>query len=151
MKKYGYLTTKIGLIEIAVVAGQVVKVSFVNSRQFVEDSSDVVITNCQQQLTMYFDRRLTEFNLPLALKGTPFQELVWSKTCSIKAGSTVTYQELARKIGYPKAIRAVGTALAKNPLAIIVPCHRVVNKNKNIVNYLYGADIKKFLLAQESK
>ncbi|WP_425381391.1 methylated-DNA--[protein]-cysteine S-methyltransferase [Spiroplasma endosymbiont of Polydrusus pterygomalis] len=151
MKKYGYLTTKIGLIEIAVVVGQVVKISFVNSRQFVEDSSDMVIANCQQQLTMYFDRTLTEFNLPLALKGTPFQELVWSKTCSIKAGSTVTYQELARKIGYPKASRAVGTALAKNPLAIIVPCHRVVNKNKNIVNYLYGADIKKFLLAQESK
>ncbi len=151
MKKYGYLTTKIGLIEIAVVAGQVVKVSFVNSRQFVEDSSDMVITNCQQQLTMYFDRTLTEFNLPLALKGTPFQELVWSKTCSIKVGSTITYQELAQKIGYPKASRAVGTALAKNPLAIIVPCHRVVNKNKNIVNYLYGADIKKFLLAQESK
>lgn len=151
MKKYGYLTTKIGLIEIAVVAGQVVKVSFVKTRQFIEDSSDIVITHCQKQLTMYFDRKLTEFNLPLALKGTAFQELVWSKTCSIKAGTTLTYQELAQKIGYPKASRAVGTALAKNPLAIIVPCHRVVNKNKNIVNYLYGADIKKFLLAQESK
>lgn len=151
MKKYGYLTTKIGLIEIAVVAGQVVKVSFVKTRQFIEDSSDMVITNCQKQLTMYFDRKLTEFNLPLALKGTPFQELVWSKTCSIKAGTTLTYQELAQKIGYPKASRAVGTALAKNPLVIIVPCHRVVNKNKNIVNYLYGGDIKKFLLAQESK
>lgn len=151
MKKYGYLTTKIGLIEIIVVAGQVVKVSFVNTRQFIEDSNDIVITNCQKQLAMYFDKKLTEFNLPLALKGTPFQELVWSKTCSIKAGSTLTYQELAQKIGYPKASRAVGTALGKNPLAIIVPCHRVVNKNKNVVNYLYGADIKKFLLAQESK
>lgn len=151
MKKYGYLVTKIGLIEIVVVAGQVVKVSFVKSRQFIEDSNNIVITNCQRQLAMYFDKKLTEFNLPLVLKGTPFQELVWSKTCSIKVGSTVTYQQLAEKIGYPKASRAVGTALAKNPLAIIVPCHRVVNKNKKIVNYLYGSDIKKFLLAQENK
>ncbi|MBP1526597.1 MAG: methylated-DNA--[protein]-cysteine S-methyltransferase [Spiroplasma ixodetis] len=132
MKKYGYLTTKIGLIEIIVVAEQVVKVSFVNTRQVAKDSSNIVVVNCLKQLAMYFDKKLSDFNLPIALKGTPFQEL-------------------AQKIGYPKASRAVGSALSKNPLAIIVPCHRVVNKNKNIVNYLYGTHIKNFLLAQESK
>lgn len=151
MKKYGYLTTKIGLIEIIVVAEQVVKVSFVNTRQVAKDSSNIVVVNCLKQLAMYFDKKLSDFNLPIALKGTPFQELVWSKTCTIQFGTTLTYQKLAQKIGYPKASRAVGSALSKNPLAMIVPCHRVVNKNKNIVNYLYGAHIKKFLLAQESK
>ncbi|WP_458258598.1 hypothetical protein [Spiroplasma endosymbiont of Dactylopius coccus] len=75
MKKYGYLTTKIGLIEIIVVAEQVVKVSFVNTRQVAKDSSNIVVVNCLKQLAMYFDKKLSDFNLPIALKGTPFQEL----------------------------------------------------------------------------
>lgn len=151
MEEYGYLTTKVGLIEIIVVAEQVVKVSFVNTRQVSKDSSNIVVANCIKQLAMYFDKKLTEFNLPIALKGTPFQELVWSKTCTIQFGTTLTYQELAQNIGHPKASRAVGSALGKNPLAIIVPCHRVVNKNENIVNYFYGAHIKNFLLSLENK
>lgn len=76
MKKYGYLMTKIGLIEIIAVAEQIIKVSFVSTRQFSEDNNSIVIANCIQQLAMYFDEKLTEFNLPIALKGTPFQELV---------------------------------------------------------------------------
>lgn len=150
MKKYGYLTTKVGLIEVVVIAAQVVKIGFVASRQFPEDNNNIVVANCLQQLAMYFDKKLTTFNLPIVLKGTPFQELVWSKTCSIAIGTTLTYQQLAQKIGHPKASRAVGSALSKNPLAIVVPCHRVVNKDKKIINYFYGADIKRFLLMQEN-
>ena len=76
MKKYGYLTTKVGLIEVMVVAAQVVKIGFVASRQFPEDNNNIVVANCLQQLAMYFDKKLTTFNLPIVLKGTPFQELV---------------------------------------------------------------------------
>ncbi len=85
----------------------------------------------------------------MGLKETPFQELVWSKACAIPYGTTLTYEQLAINIGHPKAVRAVGTALGKNPIAIIVPCHRVVSKNKNIINYRYGSDIKMFLLKHE--
>ncbi|WP_342276141.1 methylated-DNA--[protein]-cysteine S-methyltransferase [Spiroplasma endosymbiont of Nebria brevicollis] len=149
MKKYGYFNSKTGLIEIIVENEQLVNLSFVEKPQFVNRKDDIVIANCLQQLAMYFDKKLTKFSLPMVLKGTPFQELVWSKTCAISYGTTLTYEQLAINIGHPKAVRAVGTALGKNLVAIIVPCHRVVSKNKNIINYRYGADIKTFLLNLE--
>lgn len=149
MKKYGYFVSKDGLIEVIVDNDQLVKLSFVDKQQFINDKDDIVVAKCIQQLTMYFDKKLTKFSLPMVLQGTPFQELVWSKTCAIPYGKTLTYQQLAINIGHPKATRAVGTALNKNPVAIIVPCHRVVSKNKNVINYRYGANVKTFLLNQE--
>lgn len=149
MKKYGYFKSKTGMIEIIIENEQLTNLSFVDKSQFINSKDDIVIANCLQQLAMYFDKKITNFSVPMGLKGTPFQELVWSKACAIPYGTTLTYEQLAINIGHPKAVRAVGTALGKNPIAIIVPCHRVVSKNKNIINYRYGSDIKMFLLKHE--
>lgn len=104
-----------------------------------------------QTISNYFDKKLTIFSLPILLKRKPFQELVWSKACAIGYGTILTYEQLAINIDHPRAVRAAGTALCKNPIAIIVPCHRVVSKNKKIINYRYGSDIKTLLLKQEFK
>lgn len=76
MKKYGYFVSKDGLIEVIVDNDQLVKLSFVDKQQFINDKDDIVVAKCIQQLTMYFDKKLTKFSLPMVLQGTPFQELV---------------------------------------------------------------------------
>jgi len=151
MKKYGYFSSKIGIIEIVVENDAIIGVCFVDQPRNENCQTDMIIANCIEQLTKYFAQKLTSFNLPIALSGTPFQELVWSKTYGIPYGTTITYGQLAAKIGAPKAMRAVGSALGKNPLAIIIPCHRVVGKNAQLINYRYGVECKKSLLMLEKK
>ena len=86
----------------------------------------------------------------LDLDGTPFQKKVWTETRKIPFGETRTYGQIAQAIGHPKAVRAVGTALGKNPLCVIVPCHRVVPAAGGIGNYAYGKAMKKWLLDHEA-
>ncbi|WP_217539932.1 methylated-DNA--[protein]-cysteine S-methyltransferase [Vibrio metschnikovii] len=102
-----------------------------------------------QQLEEYFTGQRTEFCLPLAAKGTPFQRSVWQTLCKIPYGETWSYQQLAEAIGNPKAVRAVGLANGKNPLSIIVPCHRVIGKNGKLTGYAGGIERKAGLLALE--
>ncbi len=83
------------------------------------------------------------------ISGTPLQISVWSALLDVSSGNTISYSELARKAGYPKAIRAVASAVARNPLLIIIPCHRVIRKNGDIGNYAGGVPMKKILLAHE--
>ena len=98
----------------------------------------------------YFTGELTEFDLPLAPTGTPFQSRVWAGLREIPYGVTLTYGELARRIGQPTASRAVGLANGKNPLSIIVPCHRVIGSDGSMTGYGGGLERKRFLLALES-
>lgn len=152
-KNYGYYQSPIGWIKIF-ADEQVISLSFVDdiSQEQRIPSNNPVINNCINQLNKYFNYKLQEFNLPLAIKGTSFQELVWSETFKIPYGVTISYQELAKRINRPKAVRAVGTALGKNPLAIIIPCHRVVRSDNNkIVNYFWGKERKLFLQSLEQK
>lgn len=86
----------------------------------------------------------------LDLAGTPFQKKVWQETRTIPFGETRTYADIAKAIGHPKAVRAVGTALGKNPACVVVPCHRVVPSSGGIGNYAYGKAMKKWLLDHES-
>lgn len=102
------------------------------------------------QLSEYFDGARTQFELPLALRGTPFQRTVWAALCAIPYGRTVTYGQLADQIGRPSASRAVGLANGKNPIGIIVPCHRVIGSNGDLTGYGGGLDRKQRLLAFES-
>ena len=88
-------------------------------------------------------------SLPLVLTGTGFQMLVWSELLKIKRGETVTYQDIARKIGKPKAVRAVGSAVGANPLTLLVPCHRVLSKSGTKLKFGWGAEAKKKLLKAE--
>ncbi|MFF8653582.1 methylated-DNA--[protein]-cysteine S-methyltransferase [Streptomyces huasconensis] len=101
------------------------------------------------QLEAYFAGELKEFDLPLRLDGTPFQRLVWDELLRIPYGEIRTYGELAELLGKPGASRAVGLANGKNPISVIVPCHRVVGANGNLTGYGGGLDRKKQLLAFE--
>jgi methylated-DNA-[protein]-cysteine S-methyltransferase len=101
------------------------------------------------QLEAYFRRELKSFDLPLAPRGTPFQLSVWSTLQSIPYGTTVSYAELAKRVGKPQAVRAVGAANGANPLPIVLPCHRVVGSNGTLTGYGGGLEIKEMLLALE--
>lgn len=105
-----------------------------------------------QQLEQYFNGDRTEFNLPLAPQGTPFQQKVWQALCTIKHGETKSYQWLAQKISNEKAVRAVGAANGANPIALIVPCHRVIGKNGKLTGYAGGLALKaKLLMLEEAQ
>ena len=103
-----------------------------------------------RQLALYFQGRLTQFDLPLAARGTPFQQRVWEELKTIPYGTTISYSELARRIGQPSASRAVGMANGRNPIGIIVPCHRVIGANGKLTGYGGGLPRKEVLLAFEA-
>ncbi len=104
-----------------------------------------------QQLEEYFKGQRKSFDFPYILKGTPFQKKVWKVLESIPYGQTRTYKEIAQKIGNEKAARAVGMANNKNPMTIVVPCHRVIGSNGTMVGYFGGVSMKKALLELEEK
>lgn len=104
-----------------------------------------------RQLKAYFAGELTEFELPLVLEGTEFQLLVWRNLQTIPYGETVSYGQLAKRIGNPDAARAVGLANGSNPIPIIIPCHRVIGSNGDLTGFGGGLPTKKKLLALESR
>lgn len=101
------------------------------------------------QLDAYFQRKLTKFDLPLLLEGTEFQKKVWHVLMKIPYGMTQSYSEIAKEIGCPKGARAVGMAAHRNPLPIIIPCHRVIGFSGKLVGYAGGLEIKRGLLDLE--
>jgi methylated-DNA-[protein]-cysteine S-methyltransferase len=107
------------------------------------------LTETIRQLQAYFAGDLENFNLPLAPEGTPFQMDVWQRLRDIPYGQTISYGELARRIGNPKASRAVGLANGSNPIPIVIPCHRVIGSNGKLTGYGGGLPIKEKLLALE--
>jgi methylated-DNA-[protein]-cysteine S-methyltransferase len=102
-----------------------------------------------RQLEAYFCGKLKSFDVKLAAEGTEFQKSVWRALCEIPYGETRTYKDIAISIGNPKAYRAVGLANNRNPIAIIVPCHRVIGANGKLTGYASGLDVKEFLLELE--
>lgn len=102
-----------------------------------------------KQLTAYFNGDLQKFNIRLAPQGTSFQHRVWDQLMKIGYGKTVSYSDIAEAIDSPKAIRAVGTAIGKNPIPIIIPCHRVIHKDGSLGGYSGGLQFKKMLLEVE--
>lgn len=103
------------------------------------------------QLEEYFDGKRKEFDIPIKLTGTEFQKKVWNELLKIPYGKTVSYKDIAIKIGNPKACRAVGMANHNNPILIIVPCHRVINENNKLGGYALGLDLKRKLLELEKE
>ena len=103
----------------------------------------------QEQLREYFEGKRREFTLPLAPKGTPFYQKVWQALLQIPYGETRSYGQIAAQIGNPKASRAVGMANHNNPIAIVIPCHRVIGTNGRLVGYASGLDVKEALLKLE--
>jgi len=112
---------------------------------------DAVFAEAARQLRAYFAGELQRFDLPLAFAGTPFQRTVWQALLEIPYGRTVSYGELARRIGRPRASRAVGAANGTNPLPIVAPCHRVVGHDGRLTGFGGGLPAKRFLLAHERR
>ena len=109
------------------------------------------LEEAREQLAAYFAGQRECFDLPLAARGTPFQQQVWKALREIPCGVTISYGELARRIGQPTAARAVGAANGQNPLAIVVPCHRVIGSNGTLTGYAGGLSVKQALLEHEAR
>jgi len=113
------------------------------------EQTNQVLELAKSELAAYFQGRLAAFSVPYKLQGTVFQKKVWQELSKIPYGTTLNYEEVAKRIGHIKACRAVGQANNRNPVAIIVPCHRVIGKNGGLVGYAGGLDIKTRLLEWE--
>lgn len=141
-----YLQTPIGILCIVSDAGTVTEVSV--CAEFGTDCPDALTEQACRELTEYFAGIRTEFTVSLAPQGTAFQQTVWRALRKIPFGQTVTYAQLAAMIGKASACRAVGSAVGKNPILILQPCHRVVASN-GIGGFSAGTERKRFLLMQE--
>jgi len=115
------------------------------------DTQQPILLEAERQLREYFSGTRTEFDLPLELNGSEFQKKVWRALREIPFGQTRSYLYLAKIVGSAKAVRAVGAANGKNPLSIVVPCHRVVGANGSLTGFAGGLDVKAKLLAHEAK
>ncbi|MCY9829150.1 methylated-DNA--[protein]-cysteine S-methyltransferase [Vibrio chagasii] len=114
-----------------------------------QEDSFPIFQSVKDQLDRYFAGEAVQFDVPIAAKGTPFQQSVWHALTTIPYGETWSYAQLADAIGNPKAMRAVGLANGKNPVSVIVPCHRVIGKNGKLTGYAGGVERKQRLLAIE--
>lgn len=108
-----------------------------------------VLTKTVEQLNEYFDGQRNTFDLPLVLKGTDFQQKVWKQLQQIPYGQTITYRQLAKRLGDPQKARAVAGANGMNPIPIIIPCHRVIGADNKLTGYSWGIERKEFLLRLE--
>ena len=118
---------------------------------WIENSKEQPFRAATEQLTAYFAGKLKRFEIPLEPAGTPFQQRVWTELQRIPYGKTISYGELANRIGNSKASRAVGLANGSNPISIVIPCHRVIGSNGKLVGYGGGLDTKRRLLDFESR
>jgi len=110
------------------------------------DDAQRWIAQARAELALYFAGRLREFRVALAPQGTPFQEAVWRRLCAIRCGDTISYGRIARDVDSPQASRAVGAAVGRNPISVIVPCHRVIGENGTLTGYAGGLHRKQALL-----
>ncbi len=151
---YSYLEGPVGRLLLAGADDGLHLISFPSGHTARTPEADWVedrgpFQEAERQLGAYFAGELREFRLPLILKGTAFQLAVWERLREIPYGETITYGELARRIGNPKASRAVGLANGANPLPIVVPCHRVIGSNGKLTGFGGGLPVKEKLLAIE--
>ena len=152
--QYRFLNSPIGSLLLAGDAAGVRFLLFSNGRRPVAPDPDwepdgKLLDEPARQLTAYFKGTLRRFELPIAPEGTPFQRSVWTALQAIPYGETVSYGELARRLGNPKAVRAVGLANGSNPISVVIPCHRVIGSNGSLIGYGGGLATKQALLALE--
>ena len=144
-----YLESPIGLLEICGEDEWITSIYFVESaREEVVPSP--AVEKCAQQLEEYFAGKRKEFDLPLRPEGTEFRQRVWNQLQLIPFGETISYHILAKQLGDPKCIRAAGSANGKNPVSIIIPCHRVIGSDGKLIGYAGGLWRKKWLLNHEN-
>jgi len=143
--------TQIGKLTIVSNKDAIISVSFGVVEGLGTCRKTELISRTARQLDEYFAGKRQTFDVPIQPTGTPFQKLVWNALLTIPYGETRSYKEIAMMIGKPNACRAVGMANNKNPIAIIIPCHRVIGSDGSLVGYGGGLEIKKYLLGLEKK
>ncbi|MFT5137601.1 MAG: methylated-DNA-[protein]-cysteine S-methyltransferase [Arenicella sp.] len=145
---YDHLDTPLGNMEISANSSAVLAILFVDEVR--KANSNLLTDLAKGQLLSYFKGDLEKFDIPMDAKGTDFQKQVWQSLTTIGYGQTCSYSDIANKIENPKAVRAVGSANGKNPMTIVVPCHRVIGANGSLTGYASGVDRKAWLLNHES-
>ncbi len=157
---YTRIDSPVGGLLLAAANDGLRVLSFINGRKTIEPDPEwlavapdasATLRETVRQLRAYWARGLREFDLPLKPQGTPFQLMVWKQLCAIPYGTTISYGELARRVGNPKGSRAVGLANGSNPIAIVIPCHRVIGSNGKLTGYGGGLAIKEKLLELEQQ
>ncbi len=148
--KYRYeIKTKLGIITLIEKDGKLNGIYYGKEKETIPSQKTSLFILTEQQLSEYFEGKRQNFTLPLALEGTEFQKKVWQALQKIPYGQTKTYGQIAKEIGNDKAVRAVGNANHNNPIAIIIPCHRVIGANGKLTGYYGGIEKKEFLLKLE--
>lgn len=142
------MDSPLGTVRIEAEHGAITAIDFVEGAPTSTDAP--LLLEAVDQLRQYFEGTRDRFELPLAPKGTDFQLRVWRELERIPFGTTISYRELARRVGDPKASRAVGAANGRNPIAIVIPCHRVIGADGSLTGYAGGVERKAALLLRET-
>lgn len=143
-----YLETPLGCLKISTQDHLLVGITLVEHSEQIPPCS-VFQKDITLQLMEYFDLKRKTFQIPIRFIGTSFQQNVWSALSHIPFGTLTTYKKIAEIVGCSKGFRAVGQAIHRNPIAIVVPCHRVVGENGTLIGYAYGLDRKRYLINLE--
>lgn len=156
MRYYDYYQSPRGRILLVADGKALTGVYFVGQKyqpditpEWERDGNHAPLRQAARELAEYFEGKRTRFTIKMAPQGTPFQRTVWKAIAGVKFGETISYAELARRVGHPSSARAVGTATGRNPIGIIVPCHRIVGSNGALTGYAGGLAKKQALLALE--
>lgn len=147
-----FFETPLGLIRIAEDQDGITSLRFADNQTETvpESTNSLYLADAKAQILEYFSRKRKSFDIPLSITGSEFQQKVWGALREIPYGETRSYQQIAEAIGNRKAVRAVGMANNRNPIVIIIPCHRVIGKDGKLVGYAGGIDRKQFLLEMET-
>ena len=151
MEKIFFYDTPVGKICIGEENGSITRVTWTQlPKSYIQEETELIL-RCKKQLEEYFAGKRKTFDLPLAPKGTAFQQRVWKALQDIPYGELRTYQEIALAVDNPKGCQAVGGANGKNPIAILIPCHRVIGKDGSMTGYSGGLEKKEWLLELEKQ
>ena len=155
MHEVSFIRTPIGILEINTTTDSIVRIKFVSkpSKDSMNNSKEFsgITQQALSQINEYFNGDRRVFTIPFKLNLTPFYKRVLNEVHKVEYGSKASYGEIARLLGNAKAVRAVGTANSKNPLPIIIPCHRIISSNGGLGGYSGGLDKKSYLLGLEGK
>jgi methylated-DNA-[protein]-cysteine S-methyltransferase len=153
-----HIETPLGWMKLVSEGEAIAEVQFIKDQTLKTGSVEMqtgglpgCLSICASQLMEYFQGKRPDFDIPLSPRGTDFQQRVWNELKKIPCGTTISYMELAKRLGDPKVIRAAGSANGKNPIAIFIPCHRVIGSNGELVGYAGGLPLKKWLLNHEQR
>ncbi|TDH27503.1 methylated-DNA--[protein]-cysteine S-methyltransferase [Segetibacter sp. 3557_3] len=148
-----YYRSPLGILKICATTQYITEITFIDDETNLEPASEItpLLAAAVEQLIEYFNGERRFFDIAVHQNGTVFQSRVWNELIGIQFGKTISYMDLAKKLGDPKAIRAAASTNGKNQLCIVVPCHRVIGTDRGLVGYAGGLWRKKWLLSHENK